>query len=127
MAWLAKGFELLSSLPFIPFGLAWGAAYVYSRNTRLSTLRAIDVTVLFLAYIVQAMFDEVFGIAFGKYLLLLLFLISFGLLGGLQMQIKGAFDPVKIIRSIWRLGFFVLSLLYLLLLIVGIAIHFSRS
>ncbi|WP_341805081.1 DUF3397 domain-containing protein [Paenibacillus turpanensis] len=120
-------YAFLAALPFIPFGLAWIIAYAALRNRRSSMLLAMDITVIFLVGAVTALFNDVFSSGFGFYLLLLLFLIIFGLLGNAQMRLKGRFHPAKILKSIWRLGFFALCGAYVLLLIVGITLQMGEQ
>ena len=115
-----QAYGYLSVLPFIPFAAVYIGTYLYSRDRKQSIRMAMDVTMVFLIGSVSGLFNQLFGGSFGFYGILLVMLICAGLLGNLQYRTKGRFDPVRIIRVIWRIGFFVLALLYIIFLIIGL-------
>jgi hypothetical protein len=115
-----QAYGYLSVLPFIPFAAVYIGTYLYSRDRKQSIQLAIDVTMVFLIGSVSGLFNQLFGGSFGFYGILLVMLIGAGLLGNLQHRTKGRFDPVRIVRIVWRVGFFVLAVLYIIFLIVGL-------
>lgn len=114
-------YAILAIAPFVPFALVWTITYFYKKEKKLATKLAMDVTTFALVGIVAVLFNQVFQSNFGIYLLLLLFLLGFGILGNMQQRVKGRFDPKRTLRAVWRLGFLGLSTAYVLLMLVGIA------
>lgn len=112
--------QFMSVLPFIPFLGIWLIYGTISGERKKAFLLAMDVTTFFLIISVSAMYNTIFGSGFGIYLILLILLIAGGLLGGAQNRLRGQVDIRKILKTIWRLSFFVMSVLYILFLIVGI-------
>ncbi|PZE22664.1 DUF3397 domain-containing protein [Paenibacillus xerothermodurans] len=113
-------YTFLALVPFVAFFAAWGITYWFTRNKRKATHAAIDVTTLFLIGSVSVITRELFGTSFGLWAVVLLFLIAGGLLGNLQNRIKGKINLLKIVRTLSRLGFVVLSACYLVLICIGI-------
>ncbi|MCI3919736.1 DUF3397 domain-containing protein [Paenibacillus sp. TRM 82003] len=108
-------------MPVLTFGLAWGIAYLWRKEKKLAVKHAMDVTTLFLFGSVAVLYNLLFQSTFGFYLLLLIFLLGFGLVGNLQHRKKGKIDLKRIARAIWRLGFVGLSAAYVLLMTATIA------
>jgi hypothetical protein len=115
-----QAYGYLSVMPFIPFAAVYIGTYLYTRDRKQSIRLAMDVTMVFLIGSVSGLFNQLFGGSFGFYGILLVMLIGAGLLGNLQHRTKGKLDPVRIIRVIWRIGFFVLAVLYIIFLIIGL-------
>ena len=115
-----QAYGYLSVLPVIPFAAVYLGTYLYSRDRKQSIRLAMDVTMVFLIGSVSGLFNQLSGGSFGFFGILLVMLICAGLLGNLQYRTKGKLDPVRIIRVIWRIGFFVLALLYVIFLLVGL-------
>jgi hypothetical protein len=120
---IVKAYAALALMPFLTFALVWGIVYFYKREKKIAMKRAMDVTTIFLIGVVSTLYNMVFQSTFGFYLLLLLFLIGFGLLGNIQQRTKGKVDLKRITRAIWRLGFIGLSAAYLLLTTIGLTIN----
>jgi len=118
---IIRFYAILAIAPFIPFAIVWMVVYFYKKEKKMATKLAMDVTTFALIGIVAVLFNQVFQSTFGLYLLLLLFLLGFGLLGNMQQRLKGRFDPKRTLRAVWRLGFLGLSAAYVLLMLVGIA------
>jgi hypothetical protein len=115
--------DLLSTLvvlPFIPFVLIWMIALVRFKERKRAIRTAMDGTTALLIISVAVMYNNIFSSSFGFFWILLYFLLGAGLLGNLQKRIRGKLNPTKILRSLWRIGFVIMSLLYILFLIVGI-------
>ena len=113
-------YAVMAIVPVIPFAAVWLIVYFLKKEKKLATKRAMDVTTVMLIGVVAALYNQVFQSTFGFYLLLLLFLLGFGLFGNLQQRTKGTVDLRKTARAIWRLGFLGLSAAYVLLTAIGI-------
>ncbi len=81
----------------------------------------------FLVGSVSYTFNKVFHTNFGFWILLLISLISIGLLGGYQTRIKGRVQIVKIAKFQFRVGFLLLSVIYVILVAVGIGQTIANS
>jgi hypothetical protein len=119
---IERAYAALALMPFLTFALVWGIVFLYKKEKKYAIKRAMDVTTVLLIGVVSALYNIVFQSTFGFYLLLLLFLIGFGLLGNLQQRTKGRIDLKRVARAIWRIGFLGLSAAYLLLMTVGLTI-----
>ena len=113
-------YAFLAIAPVLPFAVVWIVVYLYKKEKKLATKRAMDVTTALLFGVVAVLYNDVFGSTFGLYLLMLLFLLAFGLLGNLQQRTKGRFDLLRTVRAVWRLGFMGLTAAYVLLMTVGL-------
>lgn len=114
-------YAYLSVLPFLTYIGIWFLLYTWSKDKKHATIRAMDVTMIFLIGAVSALLEQVLSLGMGGlWLILLIMLISVGLLGNAQQRTKGKVDVVKAIRVVWRIGFMILFILYLLLLIIGL-------
>lgn len=47
-------------------------------------------------------------------------------MGNLQHRTKGALDIKRITRAVWRLSFFMMSVMYILLMLIGIGQSFAK-
>lgn len=110
-------------MPIFTFALVWGIAYLWRKEKKLAVKHAMDITTVFLFGVVATLYNSIFNSNFGFYLLLLIFLLGFGLFGNLQHRTKGTVDVKRIARATWRLGFLGLSAAYLLLMTVHIALQ----
>jgi hypothetical protein len=106
-------------VPFLWFFVLWIAVYAITRDGKKATKLAMDVTTFLLIGSVSSMYYTIFHNGFGFYMILLFFLIGYGLIGNYQHRLRGAINHVKIIRLLWRLGFLLLSAVYFLFLIIG--------
>jgi hypothetical protein len=114
-------FSYLAALPFIVFILVWILYYFWQQDKKLATMRSMDITMVFLIAAVAGMLDQLVNLGFGSiWILILIFILAFGLLGNAQQRLKGRIDAVKSLRVIWRLGFLILSFMYVVLLFIGI-------
>lgn len=117
---LVNFISFLTVVPFISFIALWFISYLIFKNKKRSTAIAIDVTMFFLIIVVSVMFNEIFNSGLGFWLILLFFLIAAGLMGSAQTRLKGRLDAGKLYRVIWRIGFVVLGVLYILFIFIGI-------
>jgi len=120
LEWLGHLYAVLAVVPFVPFIIVWAIVYYRRKDKRQATLMSMDVTTALLIAVVASMFNNVFSSKFGFYGILLFFLIAGGLMGNLQYRVRGKLNVAKIFRSLWRISFFAMSLLYVVFLFVGI-------
>ncbi len=113
---LSKIYMALAGLPFIPFIAVYVMFKLRGMEKRKAVQWAMDITNVFLVGIVAALLSTRSGSSFGIYLILLVMLVGAGLIGGAQNRKRGKIDPVKIFRAVWRLSFFPLAILYVLLM-----------
>jgi hypothetical protein len=113
-------YSWLAALPFVTFIVIWFGVYLFLKNKKLTTRLSMDITMLFLIGSVSVIWNQLFQAKFGFWLIILVLLISFGLIGGYQNQAKGKTDLLKVFRVVWRLGFLTLSVLYIALLLANI-------
>lgn len=113
-------FTFLAVAPFISFFILWLVFFSIYKERKKATTMAMDVTTLFLVISVSAMYNEVFNSGIGFWLIALFFLLATGLTGNAQHRLKGQLDFMKIYKVVWRLGFLLLSLLYIIFAIIGI-------
>lgn len=116
----------LAVIPVIPFVVAFFAAKLYTKDTKRSIRLAMDVTTVFLIGIVAVLFDRQFGSRFGLYGILLFMILGAGLLGNAQFRKRGNVDAKKIFRTVWRLGFFSMAVLYVLFMLIGLGQTFFK-
>lgn len=81
----------------------------------------MDITSVLLIGSVSIMLHEIFRSWFVFWLLMLLFLIAAGLIGRQQNVLHGSIDVAKILKILSRIGFLVLSLIYIVLVIISIS------
>lgn len=124
---LAHLYAFFAVVPFVPFFAAWLIAYVRLRDKRRATRLAMDVTTLFLIGSVSIMFRKTTGSALGLWIVILLFLLLAGFIGRQQNKLKGKVNVPRIVKIVFRLAFFVMSLLYFALLLVGIIQSIASS
>lgn len=120
-------YAYLAGLPFLVFAGVWIAVYGWKRDKRQATLRSVDITMFFLFGAAAGLLDQLFGFSYGSvWLLILLFLLAFGLIGNAQQRIKGKLDLLKAWKLVWRVGFLVFSAVYVLLMLIGIIVYAVR-
>ncbi|BFH67740.1 MAG: DUF3397 domain-containing protein [Paenibacillus dendritiformis] len=118
-------FVFLSALPFFPFIIVWIAGSCWVRPKKKAFMLAMDVTTFFLIASVGGLYNTVTGSSAGFYWICLMLLLATGLLGGLQHRKYGKIHVQRLARTIWRLAFFILSILYILLLLIGIIAYIA--
>ena len=113
-------YAVLAVAPFMTFVLSWFIVYLFLKDKKRTTRLAMDITTLFLLGSVSLMWNKLFHTQFGFWLIVLLLLIAFGIIGGYQTHLKGATNLLIVGRLVWRLSFVGLSVLYILLFFVHI-------
>jgi hypothetical protein len=112
-------YALTAFVPFLWFFVIWIAVYLKTRESKRATKLSMDVTTLLLIGSVSSLYSIIFHNSFGFYMIVLFFLIGYGLIGNYQYRLRGAINHTKIIRALWRIGFILLSIVYFILLIIG--------
>lgn len=113
---LTDVYMVLAGLPFIPFLIVYFTCAVRGMDKKKAIRLSMDVTNVFLIGIVAALLSTLTGSSFGFFFILLVMLIGAGLIGNAQNRLRGKIDPRKIFRAIWRLSFFAMAILYVLLM-----------
>jgi hypothetical protein len=109
---------LLSFIPFLSFVVIWFASYLITSDKKKSTRFSIDITSILLIGAVASQMHKLFGSWFGFWLLLFILLLTTGLIGRKQNELRGAINIPRILKIMLRIGFVVLSFIYVVLLII---------
>ena len=110
----------LAVIPIVPFLLIYFGYGAYSGDRKKAFRLAMDVTTVLLIGCVAVLFNRIFDSSFGLYGIILIMLLGGGLLGNVQYRSKGNVDMKRIARAIWRMGFFLMGVFYILLMCIGI-------
>ena len=113
-------YAYLSMAPVIPFAIILFGYGAYIQDRKKALRLAMDVTTAFLIGSVSGLFNVLFGGQFGFYGILLFMVLGGGLLGNAQFRKRGSIDAKRIFRTVWRLSFFTMGLLYILFMCIGI-------
>ncbi|MGG1637808.1 DUF3397 domain-containing protein [Paenibacillus sp. MCAF9] len=129
MIWesIKHAYAYLAVIPIIPFTIILFGYGAYIQDRKKAFRLAMDVTTALLIGCVAVLFDELFNSRFGIYGILLFMLLGGGLLGNAQFRKRGAVDAKKIFRTIWRLSFFTMSVLYIVFMCIGIGKMFLTA
>ncbi len=118
---LINTYATLALVVFLIFPVVGLAVYAFGNDKKIAVQRAMDVSMFFLIGTVAALYDGIFQTSFrGIWIILLFLLLLTGLLGNIQNRKRGKIDLPKIFRAVWRLGFLVLALFYILFMIISI-------
>jgi hypothetical protein len=117
---LVQAYAFLAVVPVIPFFLVYWIVKVRRADRRKAIRTAMDVTTAFLIGCVAMLLNRRLSTDFGLYFIILLLLIGGGLIGNAQNRIRGKVDTSKLVRGVWRLTFFLMGLMYLLLMCLEI-------
>lgn len=113
---LVWGYKAIAVFPFIPFLIVYAIVVLRGGERRTAVRTAMDCTTFFLVGIVAILLNNRSGSGFGFYLIALVMLIGAGLIGNAQNRLRGKIRPDKIFRAVWRLSFFAMSFLYIILM-----------
>ncbi|MBM7565693.1 DUF3397 domain-containing protein [Paenibacillus sacheonensis] len=113
-------YAISAVLPVIPFLLVYFGYASVTGDRKKAFRMAMDITTALLIGCVAVLFNETFDSSFGLYGILLILLLGGGLLGNVQYRSKGTLNMQRIMRAIWRLGFFLMSFCYVILMCIGI-------
>lgn len=117
-------YAFLAVIPIVPFLLIYFGYGAYSGDRKKAFRLAMDVTTVLLIGCVAVLFNRIFNSTFGLYGIILIMLLGGGLLGNVQYRAKGNVDMKRITRAIWRMGFFLMGVFYILLMFIGIGKSF---
>jgi len=117
---LVQSYAFLATVPIIPFILVFVIMTIRGNDKKSSIQLSMDVTTAFLFGCVASLLNDRLGTSFGPFFLLLIMLIGGGLIGNAQNRARGKVDPRKLLRAVWRLSFFGLSVLYIILMLLAI-------
>nr|WP_221401223.1 DUF3397 domain-containing protein [Paenibacillus phyllosphaerae] len=110
----------MAVVPIVPFLLVYFGLGAYTGDRKRAFRTAMDVTTALLIGCVTVLFNTIFNSTFGFFGIMLLLLLGGGLLGNIQYRSKGLIDMKRLARAVWRIGFFVISVFYILLMCIGI-------
>jgi len=120
-------YAYMAVIPVVPFLLVYFASLAYARDKKKAFRLAMDVTTVLLIGSVAGLFNNVFGSSFGFFAIALVMLLGAGLLGNMQYRTKGEVNVKRIVRAVWRIGFFVMGFFYLLLMAIGMGQSFWQA
>lgn len=115
---LVKAYAFLATVPIIPFFLVYFVASSRGVDRKDATRLAMDLTNAFLIGCVAELLNRRLDTNFGLFFLILVLLIGGGLIGNAQNRIRGKVDAGKLFRAVWRLSFFLMVPLYVLLMLL---------
>ncbi|RKP55257.1 DUF3397 domain-containing protein [Cohnella endophytica] len=113
---LVSAYAFLATVPVIPFLLVYFVASTRGGDRKSAFRLAMDLTNAFLIGCVAELLNRRLHTSFGLFFLILLLLIGGGLIGNAQNRIRGKVDAGKLFRAVWRLSFFLMVPLYVLLM-----------
>lgn len=122
MKWIAQLFAVLSLMPFVIFGIVYPIAYGLTRRRPLAFKRAADVTTFFLFPSVMALCNHLWGWNMSLAFLLWTLVAIVGVLAFLSWRMRGDIRLLKIVSSVWRGSFLLLSVSYIVLMTIAIAL-----
>ncbi|MFB9280009.1 DUF3397 domain-containing protein [Cohnella cellulosilytica] len=117
---LVQAYAFLATVPVIPFILVFVIMTFIGSDRKSAIQLSMDITTAFLFGCVASLLNGRLHTGFGPFFLLLVMLIGGGLIGSAQNRVRGKVDPKKLLRAVWRLSFFGLSALYILLMLLAI-------
>ncbi|QTH46109.1 DUF3397 domain-containing protein [Cohnella sp. LGH] len=117
---LVQSYAFLATVPIIPFILVYVIMTIRGNDKKSAIQLSMDVTTAFLFGCVASLLNDRLGTSFGPFFLLLVMLVGGGLIGNAQNRARGKVDPRKLLRAVWRLSFFGLSVLYIILMLLAI-------
>jgi hypothetical protein len=109
---LVHAYAVLAVVPIIPFLLVLFVASVRNGDRKKAFRMAMDVTNVFLIGCVAMLINSRLNTHFGLFFLILLLLIGGGLIGNAQNRVRGKVDVSKLVKAVWRLSFFAMTVLY---------------
>lgn len=120
-------YAYMAVVPIVPFVLVYVGYSAYAKDKKRAFRLAMDVTTPLLIGSVAVLFNRIFGSTFGFYGILLVLLLGAGLLGNLQYRKRGGVNVTRIVRAVWRLGFFVMGLFYVLFMAIAVGQSFWQA
>lgn len=123
---LADIFALFATLPFISFLIIYFIAFFRTKSKKESIRWAIHITMLFLLFTVSGMMKSITGSTAGFWWVVILLLLFTGGILFLQWKVRQQIQLVRALRSMWIIGFFIFSIMYIVLIPIGIFTYIGR-
>ena len=109
-------YAVLAVVPVIPFLIVYFVATAKEGDRKKAIRLAMDITNAFLIGSVAMLINGRLNTSFGLFFIILVLLIGGGMIGNAQNRIKGKLAPEKLFKAVWRLSFFAMTFLYVLLI-----------
>jgi asparagine N-glycosylation enzyme membrane subunit Stt3 len=113
-------YKALAYIPHLTFIVIWFLIYFIKKDKKKSTRLAIDITTVLLLGTVAMQMHTIFGSWFGFWFMLFIILFVTGIIGRQQNEIRGFVYLPRILKILSRIGFVVLTFIYVVLLLVGL-------
>jgi hypothetical protein len=113
-------YKALAYIPHLTFIVIWFIIYFIKHDKKKSTQWAIDITTVLLLGTVAMQMHKLFNSWFGFWLMVLMILLITGFIGRQQNNLRGFVHFPRILKILFRIGFVVLSLFYVILLLINL-------
>lgn len=113
-------YKALAYIPHLTFLIIWFLIYFIKKDKKKSTRIAVDIAAVLLLGKVAMQMHTIFGSWFGFWFMLFIILLLTGIIGRQQNEIRGFVHLPRILKILSRLGFVVLSFIYVVLLLIGL-------
>ncbi|CAM5786887.1 MULTISPECIES: DUF3397 domain-containing protein [Brevibacillus] len=111
----------LTAFPFLGFPLAYFLVYLWKKDRRLAGRWAVNITNFLLIRAVVVAYSVIWPEALSAWWWITgFFLAAIGLIGWVQIRLKGKLSLLKASFSVWRLSFLLFGLVYVVLYTTGI-------
>ncbi|MFM1650487.1 DUF3397 family protein [Brevibacillus sp. B_LB10_24] len=121
MGILASVWGIFTTIPFVGFVLVYLIVYAVKSDRRRALSWSINITNIFLIHAILVLHAQNWPEAWSAWWgILLLFAGLAGLLGYLQMRLRGSVSIRKIGFSTWRLSFLILCVAHVFLFSAGL-------
>lgn len=121
MSVLGDLYALFVAMPFLAFIIVYAGVRYYTHNRRMAGRWALNVTNLLLIQSVAVSISVTWPAPLSGYVwVCFVFLFSAVFLTWVQWRIKGRLNGKRIVAAAWRMGFFLLALLYVALLVMNV-------
>ncbi|MDB5052310.1 MAG: hypothetical protein JWM44_360, partial [Bacilli bacterium] len=91
-------YAALAFIPYLSFIVLWFITYFITHDKKKSTRISIDVTTLLLIGAVARQLHKLFGSSLGFWILLFILLLSAGLIGRQQNDLRGTVNVMRILK-----------------------------
>lgn len=123
MDFLIKIYAVIATIPFLTFFLIYFLFILLGKPKDMAFERAIYITSVLLIGAVSSQLKNIFNLASGLWLSLLLVFLIFITLGFLQWKLKNKLDIKKLILSTLKLCFYLFGVLYISFLIISLFLN----
>lgn len=119
MGILSSIYGIIVIFPLIGYLIAFVVLKLVLKNHRKAVLLAIDITTLIMIFSVHHLVKVIFNQSF-FWLIVIIMLFFAAILVLYVYKTKGEIEYEKIFKSIWRMYFLILLVMYVLLMLIGI-------